>query len=226
MVTTRHPHTGRRPPWWSSHSRRNLFAETISRVPGAGPAMKALARFLPSLIPGALDWTLNRLVDDEFTGPSHRVLNIGAANVLPVRSMEIGIPVDEAGAHVEAMERVIGVAAEFRALGSVFHTAPIALRFVKRSPALLSMMHCRETTMMIELILLEGSYGGPELMAAYEEALRPLGGRPHWGQVNHLNRTEIERLYPAGFATWLDVHGELNSTGVFDSSFSRRVGIA
>ncbi len=225
MVTTRHPHSGRRPPWWSSRSRRNLFAETVSRLPVAGLAMKAFARFLPSRIPAALEWTLNRLVDDEFTGPSHRVLNIGAANALPARSMEIGVPVDAAGTHVEAMARVIRVAAEFRARGDIFQTAPISLRFVKLSPALLSMMHGRETAMMIELILVDGTYGGAELLAAYEDALRPLGGRPHWGQVNHLTRAEIERLYP-DFTAWLAVHAELNATGVFDSPFSHRVGIA
>lgn len=225
MVTTRHPHPGPRPPWWSCRARRNLFAEIVSGIPGVGLAMKALATLLPSAIPAALEWTLNRLVDDEFTGPSYRVLNIGAANVLPARSMEVGVPVDAAGTHIEAVERVIRVAGEFRALGNVFHTAPIALRFVKRSPALLSMMHGRETTMMIELILLDGTYGGPELLAAYEDALRPLGGRPHWGQVNHLTRAEIEGLYP-DLTAWLEVHAELNATGVFDSPFSHRVGIA
>ena len=40
--------------------------------------------------------------------------------------------------------------------------------------------------MMMELIQLRGNEGGYELLAAYEEALHDLGGRPHWGQVNAL----------------------------------------
>jgi L-gulono-1,4-lactone dehydrogenase len=226
MVTTRHPHDGRRPRWWSSRSRRNLVAEAISGFPGAGRLMQAFAALLPGRMPAGLEWSLKRLVDDEYTGPSHRVLNIGAANFLPAVSMEIGVPVDAEGTHVEAMERVFAVADEFRGLGRVFHTAPIALRFVKDSPALLSMMHGRELTMMIELILLDGTFGGAELLAAYENALRPLGGRPHWGQVNHLTRAEIERLYGEAFDRWLDVHADLNRSGVFDGPFSHRVGIA
>jgi FAD/FMN-containing dehydrogenase len=221
MVTTRHPPTGPAPPWWSSRSRRNLFAETVSTLPGAGLALKALVALLPGRTPGSLEWVINRLVDDEFTGRSYRVLNIGAANVLPARSMEIAVPLDQ---HVAAMDAVFGVAEAFRARGRIFHTAPIALRFVKRSPALLSMMHGRELTMTIELIVIDGSFGSCELLAAYERALRPLGGRPHWGQVNHLTPAEVERLY-TGLPAWRRVHALLNASGVFDGPFPSRVDI-
>ena len=60
------------------------------------------------------------------------------------------------------METIFLVAAERRALGQVYQSSPIALRFVKASPAYLSMMHGRDT-MMIELIGLNGNDGGIEL---------------------------------------------------------------
>jgi hypothetical protein len=81
--------------------------------------------------------------------------------------------------------------------------------------------------MMIELIMLTHTEGGFELLADYEEALYALGGRPHWGQVNTLTGSDglIASMYPH-YDEWLAVHGVLNASGVFDSPFSKRVGIS
>ena len=48
-------------------------------------------------------------------------------------------------------------------------------------------------TMMIELIQMTRTEGGVELLDAYERGLDELaiGARPHWGQINRLNREEI-----------------------------------
>jgi len=130
------------------------------------------------------------------------------------------------GRHLEAVERIIEVAAERRRLGDVYQSSPISFRFVKASPAHMSMMNGRNT-MMIELIQLTRTEGGYELLAAYEEALYELGGRPHWGQVNTLTGSHglMASMYPR-YGDWLEVHGRLNASGVFDSPFSRRVGIS
>jgi hypothetical protein len=66
-----------------------------------------------------------------------------------------------------------------------------------------------------------------ELLDAHENALYELGGRPHWGQVNSLTGSHglVESMYPR-YADWQAVHAELNATGVFDSPFSKRVGIS
>ncbi|MGI8730873.1 MAG: D-arabinono-1,4-lactone oxidase [Solirubrobacteraceae bacterium] len=68
---------------------------------------------------------------------------------------------------------------------------------------------------------------GYELLDAYEEALYDLGGRPHWGQVNTLTDSHglVSSMYPR-WQDWLRVHRRMNATGVFDSPFSKRVGIA
>ena len=80
--------------------------------------------------------------------------------------------------------------------------------------------------MMMELIELHGSKGAVELIHAYERALYELGGRPHWGQLNELSADgRIARLYPR-YGDWQRVHRRMNATGVFDSPFSERVGIA
>jgi hypothetical protein len=80
---------------------------------------------------------------------------------------------------------------------------------------------------MIELIQMTRTEGGFELLAAYEEALYDLGGRPHWGQVNTLTGSHdlVRSLYPR-YDDWLEIHGELNASRVFDSPFSKRAGIS
>ena len=85
------------------------------------------------------------------------------------------------------------------------------------------MMH-GQPTMMIELILVDGTRGGDALLAGYEERLADLGVRPHWGQINALTPARVRELYPR-WEEWLAVERELNASGVFDSPFTRRVDI-
>ena len=120
--------------------------------------------------------------------------------------------------HVEAVEQVIAVADRHRRLGRAYHTGLISLRFVAGSSAYLSMMHGRET-MTIELILMTGTEGGFELLAAHEEALHALGGRPHWGQVNWLTEETVRELYPR-YDDWQAVRARFDAEG----RFTRRVG--
>ena len=223
LVTTRNYTTdpGRRP---LSKRTRNWAVELASAFPVTPHVINLLVDLKPSLSPFLLENAIRALIKDEYDNVSYRVLNIGAANVLPAYSCEIGVPMD--GRHLEAVERIIQVAAERRRLGDVYQSSPISFRFVKASPAYMSMMNGRDT-MMIELIQLTRSDGGYELLAAYEEALYELGGRPHWGQVNTLTGSHglIASMYP-DYGKWLEVHRELNGSGVFDSPFSKRVGIS
>ena len=86
------------------------------------------------------------------------------------------------------------------------------------------MMQGRDT-MMIELIMQTGTEGGFELLAGYEDALYACGGRPHWGQVNTLTASRPCARSTARLDDWLAVRRELERDGVFDSPFSRRVGL-
>jgi L-gulono-1,4-lactone dehydrogenase len=204
----------------SDRLRRHWWLELASRskvIPFLG---NLVLDALPDTAPRRTDQLLGFLADNEYTGPSYKVLNIGAANLLPAYSSELAVPLER---YAEAIDRLIEVAARHRDLGRVYHTGLVALRFVKASPAYMSMMHGRDT-MMIELIQATDTEGGFELLGAYEEALYEIGGRPHWGQVNTLTGP-LRRMYPE-FDRWLAVHDELNATGVFDSPFSKRVGIS
>ena len=214
-----------RRPRAADRLRRHWWIELLSRLKITPVVARALTDLDPESGPARLDQLLGWLADNEYTGPSYKVLNIGAANLLPAYSAEIGVPLAQ-DRHLAAVDVITRIAEERRRLGGVVHTSPIALRFVRGSSAYLSMMHGRDT-MMIELIQMTGTDGGYELLGAYEDALYELGGRPHWGQVNTLtgSHDRLRRLYPQ-LDRWLDVHDRLNAGGVFDGPFSKRVGIA
>jgi L-gulono-1,4-lactone dehydrogenase len=222
LVTTRNETSDPRMRRWDTRMR-NWAVEAAAAFPLTPHIINLLLDVRPSLAPAMLEGAMKALVKKRYDAISFKVFNIGLANYLPAYSAEIGVPMD--GRHIAAVERIFEVADHRRRLGRVFQSSPIALRFVKASEAYLSMMHGHDT-MMIELIGLTGNDGGYELLHAYEEALRPLGGRPHWGQVNSLTAgPAIAAMYPC-YAEWQDVHRRLNASGVFDSPFSRRVGIA
>jgi L-gulono-1,4-lactone dehydrogenase len=208
------------------HRARNWLAELLSTLPITPWVTNLVQGLWPQLSPRLIDRALRALVARDFTNVSYHVLNIGAANYLPAYSAEIGVPIDDRGLHVQAVEKIFEVAARHRDLGNAYQSSPISLRFVRASDALMAMMNGRDT-MMIELIMLTHTEGGFELLADYEEALYALGGRPHWGQVNTLTGSDglIEAMYPH-FEEWLVVHRRLNASGVFDSPFSKRVGIS
>lgn len=225
LITRRNRAPGPAKKWSQRH--RNLFPETLSALqPLAPDAIDLAVSVRPSLGPWLLDTALKALVDPNYTDKWYRVMNLGTANLMPAYSMEIGVAVDDTQRHVAAVEEVLRVAEQHRRLGAVYSTSPVSLRFVKQSPAYMSMMYGRDT-MMLELIQLSRTEGGFELLAAYEEALYALGGRPHWGQYNTLTGSHdlMASMYPR-YEDWLAVHEKLNASGVFNGPFSKRVGIS
>jgi len=223
LVTTRDTTTDPRNRPWDKRMR-NWLVQAAALLPFTPQLINLLLDIAPGLAPAMLRGSVTSLVKDEYDEVSHKVFNIGTLNNLPAYSCEIGVPLD--GRHIEAVETIFRVARERRELGQVYQSSPIALRFVKASPAYLSMMNGRDT-MMIELIQLNGNDGGHELVKAYEEALYALGGRPHWGHVNTISGSHgfVESMYPH-YADWLDVRSRLDPDGVFDSPFTKRAGLS
>ncbi len=224
LITSRNRATGPGVSWAERH-RPIIPALLGTSALATWATTAALVKLQPEMTPWVLDHALQALCDSHYVDKWYRVLSIGRLNRIPAYSMEIGVAIDYAGGHIEAVETVLHVAARHRRLGNVYSSCPIALRFVRRSNAFLSMMSGRDT-MMVELIQLAHTPGGVELLAAYEEALYGLGGRPHWGQYNTLSGggVELEQMYPE-LNRWLVIYSELNSSGVFDSPFAKRVGL-
>jgi FAD/FMN-containing dehydrogenase len=223
LVTTRDTvGDPRHRPW--DKRMRNWLVEAAALFPFTPHVINLILDVAPRLAPAMLRGSVRSLVKDEYDAVSFKVFNIGTLNNLPAYSCEIGVPMD--GRHIEAVETIFRVARERRELGQVYQSSPIALRFVKATPAYLSMMNGRDT-MMIELIGLNGNDGGIELLKAYEEALYALGGRPHWGHINTLSGSHefVASMYPR-LADWLDVRARLDPDGVFDAPFTKRLGLS
>jgi L-gulono-1,4-lactone dehydrogenase len=203
--------------------RRHPLTELEASLPITGVVLRFLARHLPSLMARRFDAVLDEMQDEGYTSVSYKVFNIGEANHLPAVSMELCVGL-EGNRHMEAVDRILEIAAEQRRKKRRYHSSPISLRFTKASPAFASMMHGRDS-MIVELILVTGTRGGNELLAAYEDGLADLDVRAHWGQINYLTEARIRRAYPR-WDDWLRVQRQFNASGVFDSPFTRRVGIS
>ena len=201
---------------------RHPLTELESKLPITGVLLRFAARHWPALLAWRFDAVLEGMADDGYANVSYKVFNIGEANRLPAVSMELGVTL-EGNRHLEAVDRILDIAAERRKRDKLVHTSPIALRFVGASQAYASMMQGQQT-MMIELILVYGTRGGDELLAGYERDLADLGARPHWGQINALTPARVRELYPR-WDEWRAGERELNRSGVFASPFTERVGI-
>jgi hypothetical protein len=221
LVTTRNPVADPRRKMLDKRMR-NWLVELLATIPLTSRLLNLVLRLFPRLAPMLLETAMTALVKDEYDEVSYKVFNIGNANLVPALSGEVGVAID--GSHIAAVERIFEVADDYRRRSGIYQSAPIALRFVRSSPAYLSMMNGRDTA-MIELIELNGARGALELANAYEEALYELGGRPHWGQLNAMTPAFVQSAYP-DYADWQSVHAMFNSSGVFDSPFSRRVGLS
>jgi hypothetical protein len=204
---------------------RHPLTELEASIPLTGLLVRLYLRLFPGQIPRRLDEVLERMEDDGYANVSYKVFNIGAANKLPAYSMELGVSLEN-DAHLIAVDRILEIAQERREQAGLYSSSPIALRFVAPSKAYASMMYERPT-MMIELIMVKGTKRGYETLAGYQSALADLGVRPHWGQYNTLSgsRDRLASMYPR-WEDWLAVEREFNSSGVFDSRFTRRVGIS
>src|SRR5436190_13289140 len=108
--------------------------------------MRLLARFLPGLVASRFDGLLKDMTDDGYANVSYKVFNIGEANRLPAVSMELGVTL-EGNRHLEAVDRILDIAAERRRRDKLVHTSPIALRFVGASQAYASMLQGQQTMM-------------------------------------------------------------------------------
>lgn len=221
IVCRRNPANSRKPRTLD-RLRRHWWIELLSHFRLTAAIGRLVFKADPDGAPKRIDQMLGWLADNEYSGPSYKVLNIGAANLLPAYSSEIGVPL-AGDRHLEAIDTLLAVADRHRRLGRVYHTALISLRFVHASRAYMSMMHGGDT-MMIELILMPDTDGGFELLSAYEDALYAVGGRPHWGQFNTLTHDTLRPMYPQ-YERWLAVRDRLDPAGVFGSPFSKRVGI-
>ena len=162
-----------------------------------------------------------KALDGDYIDRSYRVFNIGAANDVPAYGSEIAFAMNN---YLEAVDHILDLTGR-QAVGQAYLNAPFSMRFVKASPAHLSMMEGADTC-MVEFISLDHTIGGKELLQELETEMYAFGGRPHWGLLNFLSGRDglIEAMYPL-LALWQVVRRELDPHGRFANAFTERCGL-
>jgi L-gulonolactone oxidase len=96
---------------------------------------------------------------------------------------------------------------------------PLEVRFAAPDDAFLSPAHARESC-YVAVHQVHGMDFAPVLAAA-EEVLAGLGGRPHWGKRHSLTAAELAPRYPA-WDRFQDVRARLDPGGVFAGPHAER----
>ncbi|MBI3365140.1 MAG: FAD-binding protein [Ignavibacteriae bacterium] len=210
-----------KPDWDRNH--RNFMASVIPDIPGISKVFQWIFCLFPDLTPTILELGLKGLVDSSYIARSYKVFNIGAPNNISAYSAEIALPMTT---YIDAVDHILELAEKMRTIGRVYITCPFSLRFVKQSDAYLAMMSDRDTC-MIEMPIVNGTFGGFEILRQYEREMYAFGGRPHWGQVNYITGSNdvIRTMYPQ-YDVWIEVYKQLNANGTFNNQFTDRCGFS
>ncbi len=209
---------------------RNFFTQVASHF---GIAFKLIVHILnnhPKLVPHIITQALNGLVDHNYINKYWHIYNLGLNQDAGVAT-EIGFALEDGnGGYTNenfkaAVDKIHRVAQDARVNGEQYQTSPFSIRFVKSSNAHLSMMQGMNTC-MIEMDMITGTYGLPEIMKRYQDNMYALGGRPHWGlEFDNLSGSNnlIADMYPK-LDRWMRVYNVFNSQGTFNNKFTSRVG--
>jgi hypothetical protein len=189
-----------------------------------------LLNTFPKLTPAIINTALSGLVDKDYVQVYWKIYDLGL-NGNAGFATEIGFALEDGkGGYTNknfkaAVDKIHRIAQNARVNGEQYQTSPFSLRFVKSSNAHLSMMQGINTC-MIEMDMITGTYGGPEIMMRYQNNMYDLGGRPHWGlEFDNLSGANnmIGNMYP-NLNKWMAVYNQFNSKGTFNNGFTDRVG--
>lgn len=190
---------------------------------------KALLDFLnhnPKGTPGLIDGGLRAMINTRpRVSDSYLIYNVGAINDAKVISAEYAFSM-QGDDHIGGVDALIDVIRANAAAGEGYQPSPIALRFVRRSEALLSMMNGCDTC-TVETPVFSGLPNAEAMIRSYETVAIEHGARPHWGQINEQTGVDdwLHRAYPTA-DRWLAVYRALNDRGVFNNAFTERLGIS
>ncbi|HVN53327.1 MAG TPA: D-arabinono-1,4-lactone oxidase [Anaerolineaceae bacterium] len=200
---------------------RNILVELAASVPGPSSILLSVLNAFPWFAPNVIDGAMQAIAGD-YVDRSYRVYNIGMANEVPAYGSEIGFPLETC---LDAIEQIFAISGRRQSLGQAYLTSPFSMRFVKASPAYLSMMHGTDTC-MVEFISLDHTVGGKELLQEIETEMYAFGGRPHWGLLNFLTGAGslLEAMYPL-LPAWQQVRFALDPQGLFGNAFTERCGL-
>jgi hypothetical protein len=130
------------------------------------------------------------------------------------------------GAHADFLEQDVFPAFVRSAKAGRTVAGYIALRFTRRSSALLAMQQS-DRTASLEIALLQGVEGNAEVLRALENAALRRGGTIHWGQRNTIDAAAVAAGFPR-LGAWRKRLAEIIGTGnagTFDNDFCAARGL-
>ena len=185
----------------------------------------------PKICPRIINSALKTLADNDYVDKSYVVMNIGAVD--NVKAMALELSFDATGATTDAtnlvnkVNNLLSIFANAAMSKKWYLAGPIALRFVAASDAYLAPQTGR-TTCMAELDLLVGISNGENLLREVKNAVctKESGVRVHWGlDLDTVSGAEVYDMFPQ-YDRWLSVYRQLNTSGMFNSVFTDRLGIS
>ncbi|KAK1757147.1 FAD-binding domain-containing protein [Echria macrotheca] len=155
---------------------------------------------------------------------SHKVFTLGIANTVKAWALELHC---DAANTVDMVEKTL---ATFQQLGNDKNwiiAGPIGIRFVAASDAFLA-PEAGRLTCTIECDMLYGIHHDRDLLGRVKAAIcggngNNSGVRVHWGlDWDFTTAADVTQWY-ADLPRWQAVYRQLNSTGMFDNAFTKRL---
>ena len=181
-----------------------------------------ISHTFPKSNPWLIDRAISTLVDKAYLERSFNVFNVGEGqNDIPALSGTIFLPLEN-DMYLEALDVILAVAKQFASRGK-YETAPVSMRFVRKTEALLG---CPKDFCGFECIFTASTKHAAEMIDAYDLALRQkFNGevRPHWGQIlRDPDPEQIRSMYPR-YDRWREIRDELDPQGLFLNDWQEKV---
>jgi hypothetical protein len=222
VLTKRWKHA---PPTFGSRGFGSFFSGLLAKFKFAQFLLVQIFNAAPSFIPKSIKMGLDSLVHQGYVDKSYEVLNLGAVNEVRAFGVEFAFDIKDT---VNKIDQLLDIISSFQTRDGKgwWMTGPIGLRFVAAADAYLAPQYGRITA-MAELDMLSDVNHGTELLKEIESKMTvDPTVRVHWGlDLDGITRAQVEGTYPK-FSQWLTVYRTLNSSGMFNSPFTDRLGIS
>lgn len=224
-IVLRHFDTVRPRKWKFIEGTRNIFSFILGNIPSFFFYTLWLFRALPHRSPKLIRGSLKGMRDKKFVHRAHKVMYQGFEFVKErAYDAEFAFDLKEVDKIINTIEDLMKKAADIREHHKVYQSAPIAVRFVKRSKAYLTPEYEKEVA-YIDTPFLLGINGNEFMLEKYQEIMLNNGGIPHWGKTNNIldsNPGHLKKLYPK-LEVWKSVIKKFNPNGTFNNVFSDRL---
>jgi L-gulono-1,4-lactone dehydrogenase len=208
-----------------SRGIKNWIAGLLASWPEAEDILVDVLNDYPKTSPLIIATALPSLVDVNYIDKSYIVMDVGKVDNVKAFAMELSYPVDEN--LVDAIDKLLAIFADEASANEWYLAGPIALRFVAPAKAYLAPQEGRPTC-MVEMDMLFGVKTAEDLLKSVTQRIisENPAVRVHWGlDLDTVTGKQVQMRYEK-YSKWLAVYEQLNSTGMFNSAFTDRLGIS